>query len=168
MKKLGNKSRMYIKAIHIFFIATWLGGAIAMLLLPVGNVLITGEKFTQGFNFALKIINVFVIIPGAIGSIITGLIFSIFTNWGFFKNRWITVKYILTSIAILIGAIWVGPLIEDMIRLSSAKGFVRSQNPNYLFVEKKYLIIHLIQTIMIVYMIFISVLKPWKKTKSNK
>lgn len=35
-----------------------------------------------------------IVIPGAILAVATGIIYGIFTKWGFFKHRWITVKWI--------------------------------------------------------------------------
>lgn len=154
---------MWLKAFHLFFVAAWIGGALAMLFLPLGNIFITDGKYTQAFNFAIKIINVYVTIPAAIGSIITGFLFAIYTNWGFFKHRWLTVKWILTTAAILIGAFWVGPLINDMIKLTMSKDFVRTTNTVYLAYEKQFFIMHATQILLIIYMIYVSVFKPWKK-----
>ena len=36
------------------------------------------------------------LIPGGIGIIVTAILYGTITKWGFFKQRWITVKWILT------------------------------------------------------------------------
>lgn len=163
MKKLGNNGRMWLKTFHLFFAAAWIGGALAMLFLPLGNIFITDGKYSQAFNFAIRIINVYVTIPAAIGSILTGFLFALFTNWGFFKHKWLTVKWILTTTAILIGAFWVGPLINDMLRLSMKKDFARTANDIYLAYETQFFILHGTQILLILYIIYVSVFKPWKK-----
>lgn len=167
LKKLSNNGRMWLKAFHLFFAAAWLGGALAMLFLPLGNIFITDGKYSQAFNFAIRIINVYVTIPAAIGTIIIGFLFGLYTNWGFFKHKWLTVKWILTTTAILIGAFWVGPLINSMLRLSMRPDFVRNTNEIYLAYEKQFFILHGIQILLITTIIYISVFKPWKKKTSK-
>ena len=46
-----------------------------------------------GINLSMKLIDDFVIIPGGVGSLLTGLLYSIFTNWGWFKHKWVTTKW---------------------------------------------------------------------------
>lgn len=133
-----------------------------MIVLPLVNIFLTDGRYANSFYVATKMINNFVMLPGAIGSIITGFLFGLLTNWGFFKFRWITVKWILTLTAILIGAIWLGPWIGDLIKLSAKKGFIPSENPTFLLYEQKFLALHIFQTIIIMSMIYISVFKPWK------
>lgn len=46
-----------------------------------------------------------IVIPGAIGCLITGLIYGIFTNWGFFKHNWMMFKWTITVTAIFLGTV---------------------------------------------------------------
>jgi hypothetical protein len=69
----------------------WLGGAVALTLM---NFLLRADDGMQlyGINISMKLIDDFVIIPGGVGSLLTGLLYSIFTNWEWFKHKWITTK----------------------------------------------------------------------------
>lgn len=69
----------------------------------------------------MKIIDDFIIIPAALGSLITGLIISWFTNWGFFKFNWVTVKWIVTVSSILFDTFWLGPWLNGMAAISQAE-----------------------------------------------
>ncbi len=42
-------------------------------------------------------IDKFFLIHGGIGIVLTALIYSIFTKWGFFKVKWVGVKWVLTE-----------------------------------------------------------------------
>lgn len=58
------------------------------------------------------VIDKFFLIPGGIGIVLTALIYSIFTKWGFFKVKWVGVKWVLTVVLVLIGKIYMGVTIE--------------------------------------------------------
>ena len=55
------------------------------------------------FNAAIKLLDDFIIIPAAMGSLITGILLCWLTNWGFFKFNWIIFKLISTIAQILFG-----------------------------------------------------------------
>ena len=51
----------------------------------------------------MRLIDDIVVIPGAILTVVTGVIYGMFTNWGFFKHKWIIVKWILGITIIIVG-----------------------------------------------------------------
>ncbi|MCL4561611.1 MAG: hypothetical protein M1281_13485 [Chloroflexi bacterium] len=56
---------------------------------------------TQNQNFAL--LDYALIIPGAVGSLVTGFWICETTNWGFTRYRWVIAKWVGTLSGILIG-----------------------------------------------------------------
>ncbi len=46
---------------------------------------------------------------------VTGLIYSIWTNWEFFKHIWIIVKWIMIVLQILFGTFVLGPCINNNV-----------------------------------------------------
>lgn len=56
-----------------------------------------------GINLSMKFVDDWIIIPGAMGSLLTGVLYTVFTRWGWFKHRWITVKWAITIFGILFG-----------------------------------------------------------------
>jgi len=166
LKKLKLKGRLWLKSFHVFFAAAWIGGAISLIVLPLVSIyLVKNPNYTHAINLAIKFIDIFVTIPAAIGSIITGFMLSLLTNWGFFKHKWVTLKWIITSVVILVGAIWIGPWISDLIQMSASPGFNRLENQTYQATENKYIFLHTSQTLLLIYLVFMSIFKPWKKAK---
>ena len=51
----------------------------------------------------LKVIDDYLIIVGAVGCVLTGILYGLFTNWGFFRHRWITIKWLLTVLMVAMG-----------------------------------------------------------------
>lgn len=95
MPKLSPSQQKALKFIHLLAVCCWLGGAVAMLCLsPLcnGPQIANGGQL-HGINLALDQIDIWVVvIPGAVGCLLTGLVYCIFTKWGFFRHGWIAVK----------------------------------------------------------------------------
>ena len=111
---------------------------------------------------------VVVVIPGAFGCLITGLIYSSFSNWGFFKHNWLIIKWIVTIAAILFGTFFLGPWETNMTEISGKLGIASLNDQEYLYNENMNLIFGVVQCLLLIATIFISTIKPWKTNISNK
>lgn len=106
------------------------------------------------------------VIPGAILTVITGIIYGEKTKWGFFKYRWLTVKWIIGIVIIVIGTCWLHPMAVDIINLatpnaSEAIVFPMDYFGLALIISK---IMALVQGAALIFLIWVSVFKPWNKT----
>ena len=119
----------------------------------------------HGIDVSMKFIDDFIIIPGAFGSLITGLIYALFTNWGFFKYRWITVKWIINVGGILFGTFYLGPWLNSMPLISAKLGLEALSDPAYLYNKTMNSWFGPVQVATLIFAAFISVLKPWKKAR---
>ena len=68
----------------------------------------------------LEAIDMKILVPGAVGCLLTGIVYGIFTHWGFFKHRWLTVKWTLTLFMILFGTFYMGPLVKGNVLIGNA------------------------------------------------
>jgi len=85
MKNLSLKGRLWLKGLHLFLICAWLGAGISMILLGFAKQQTTNGDELYAINAAIKLIDDFIVIPAAMGTLLTGLLFSLFTNWRFAK-----------------------------------------------------------------------------------
>ena len=109
MKKLGLKGKSWLKGFHIFFACAWVGAGISMLLLSLLDGHIQNGDELYAVNDSIQLLDYYIIIPAALGSLITGLLISLFTNWGFFKFNWVIFKWVATVAQIIFGTFWLGP-----------------------------------------------------------
>ena len=93
MKEIGVRGKRWLKGFHVTFACLWVGGGLTLTLMQLAMHATTGGEL-YGIDRSMKFIDDFIIIPGALGSLLTGLLYSLFTNWGFFKHNWITVKWV--------------------------------------------------------------------------
>jgi hypothetical protein len=147
-------------------VASWVGGAISLMLLYFLKNGITDGGVLYGINQSIHHVDMtVVVIPGAFGCLVTGLIYSVFSNWGFFRHNWIILKWAVTISAILFGTFFLGPWETRMMELSGTLGLSAISDPVYAHNERMNFIFGGLQCLVLMVTIFISIFKPWKSKK---
>ncbi len=168
MIKLKSKGLKWLKGFHLIAVSSWVGGALSLILLYLLKENVTDGQVLYGINQSIHHVDmVVVVIPGAFGCLLTGLIYSTFSNWGFFKHGWMIFKWIVTIIAILFGTFYLGPWETNMMDISGKLGMEALSDPDYLYNQKMNLIFGTVQCLILMITVFISIFKPWKKRKKS-
>lgn len=107
-------------------------------------------------------------IPGAILTVVTGIIYGIFTNWGFFKFRWITVKWIIGITVILVGTFYFHPTALAAIEVVKTSPGTAMCDPIVTHAITVAQSTSCLQAAALVFLVAISVFKPWNKKSSKK
>lgn len=163
MKKLSVKGTRWLKIVHLILAAMWLGGAVSMLVIMLyGTYDFSGDAMRSS-AVALKRVDDYIVIPGAIGLLFTGLAYSIWTNWGFFKYRWITVKWILTVLMILFGTFVMGPRVNANVYPIEELHLYHPDNMDYFLNIFYNSLFASLQLAAMLFIFIISVLKPWRR-----
>jgi len=165
MRNMSARGQKWLKSIHVLFACLWVGGAIALTVMNFTMHASDGMEL-YGINLSMKLIDDFIIIPGAVGLLLTGLIYSAFTNWGWFKNTWVVVKWIINLFGVIFGTFWLGPWLNAMPVISKTEGLASLINPVYSNNVQMLRMWGTLQTATIVFAVFVSILKPWKRRKS--
>jgi uncharacterized membrane protein len=169
MPKLKAKGLKWLKGFHMIAVSCWVGGAVALILLYFLKNGVDDGGVLYGINQSVHHVDMaVVVIPGAFGCLVTGLIYSSFSDWGFFKHNWMIFKWVVTVAAILFGIFYLGPWEANMMEISGKIGISSLSNSEYLYSEKMNLIFGTIQVLVLMTTIFISIFKPWKSTKTKK
>ena len=164
MPKLSAKGLKWLKGFHLIAVSCWIGGGVSLILLYFLKNGAEDGNILYGINQSIHHVDIaVVVIPGALGCLITGLIYSSFSNWGFFKHGWMIFKWIVTVAAILFGTFFLGPWETAMMEISGKLGISSLSNPEYLYNQKMNFIFGVTQILLLMVTVFISILKPWKK-----
>ncbi len=163
MKKLSPQQTKFLKIIHILFATMWLGGCLALTIFPYFIQPVSVEE-AKIYTRIIDFIDIWLIIVGGVGSFVTGLIYSIWTNWGFFKHRWLLVKWIIVVLQTLYGTFVLGLWwLAKMKEIAETMTGNLADYPDFF----KYLHLHtggaLVQLVFLLFLLYISVVKPWKK-----
>jgi uncharacterized membrane protein len=168
LKKISLQARNWLKGFHILFACSWVGAAFCMILLTsVRGHITTGDEL-WAVNKSIKLIDDFIIISSAFGCLITGILFSFLTNWGFFKHYWITTKYVITVVTMLFGTFYLGPWVNGMEAISAVDRMLALHNPTYTHYAQMIKYFGPLQAVILAATLFISVLKPWGKRVDKK
>ena len=166
MKKLTGRSQKWLKAVHLMFAAIWTSSAITLIALQVSLSPGSGGEL-YGILRAGKFIDDFLIIPGALGSLLSGLVYSIWTNWGFFRHRWITLKWIINVGGILFGTFFLGVWLNSLPPIAAEKGLGALADPLFVHNRAMNLGWGSVQTTSLILAMVISVIKPWGRKRES-
>ena len=165
MKPLSRSQQNLLKVLHIFSASVWLTGVVILAVLPfVSNNITSGDELYM-YNVIYHFIDIKVLTPAAIFTLITGLIFSVFTKWGFFKHGWLIYKWVITAVIILTGTFYLGPMVTNMLSITDNQRIVSLEDPYYQMGTKIGLWASIVNTILLTIAVVVSVYKPWKNTK---
>ena len=101
------------------------------------------------------------IIPSALGVLITSLIIATMTKWGFFKFRWMTVVWIIFFANIIMGVVVLSPLKKNILAIAEMEGLAALQSPIYIRNHALLTIAGILQVLLLALAILIVKLKPW-------
>ncbi|MDR3175894.1 MAG: DUF2269 family protein [Desulfovibrio sp.] len=163
MKKLGASGQKMLKILHLIMAGLWIGGAIGLLLMVFALDGAQSGGELHGYDRARQFVDDWLVIPGAMGCLATGLLLSWLTPWGFFRHRWVAVKWLLTVACIIFGTFALGPTTNDQPILSAMYGLGALIDPEYASNRLCNLTGGTVQVAAIVFMVVISTLKPWKR-----
>jgi uncharacterized membrane protein len=165
MPKLNVKQKNWLFSTHVASGGIWLGTSLCMVLMALSNRNTANGDELYAINSVLKLLDDFVIIPSAMLSSITGVLLCWLTVWGFAKHSWVIAKWMATVTLIVVGTAWLGPWTNAITAISQAERLQALENPLYVWDQKTLIIGAIAQTIGLLIIIAISVLKPGGRRK---
>jgi uncharacterized membrane protein len=101
MEKFDTNGVKILKIFHLIFSMMWVVGVMAMGILSLQKAQ-SGDELYMILHIS-RVIDDTLVIPGAVCTVITAILYGVFTNWGFFKHKWIIVKWVLSLLIIIAG-----------------------------------------------------------------
>ena len=165
--KLSAKGMKALKVVHLVCAIAWFGSAISMNLL---RHLVDVNDAVGMYWMAeiLEAIDMQILVPGAVGCLVTGIVYGIFTNWGFFKHKWLVLKWVLTIFMILFGTFYMGPLVKENVIIGKAVMEGGGDTALYWHNLSANAVAGLLQLILLTVVTVVSVYKPWKRSDKRR
>ncbi len=162
MKKMTVFQQKLLKVFHLITASLWLSSVIALALLPIiSSPTATGDEIYM-YNLTYHFIDMFILTPAALVTLITGLIYSLFTTWGFFRHGWIVYKWIVSLLIIITGTFYFGPMVTELLEIADTKRIAALQDQYYMQGHTVGLYAAIVNTSLLVVAVIVSVYKPWK------
>lgn len=154
-----------LKIVHLLGACCWIGGAASLLTLNRGAHAVDSPAMLHGMNYASHLIDLWIVVGfGVYVCLITGILYGLFTPWGFFKFKWVICKWIITCFCFASGWIFLG--VWETAMLEMANSLTTLDDPAYAAIRARHFYLSLLQISLLVFMAGISVFKPWKKRKT--
>lgn len=150
-----------VKILHLVSACLWLGASASVVMLQCARGWSADSGQLLALNQSFSLLDLVLIIPGALGSALTGFIICRTTSWGFLRYRWIIVKGVLTIGAILVGTALLGPWQIRMVTLSTQPENELIIGGSYDLIRALFMLVGSIQVAMLLFILALSVLKPW-------
>jgi hypothetical protein len=164
MKPLGKNARNWLMTFHILFVAVWIGAALFTIMIRLANQEMQSSEALYTLHM-LSNKSDLLIIPSGVGVLITSLMISIFTKWGFFKFRWMTVVWIIFLGNIIVGGVVLGPLKRNVLAIVENDGLLALQNPIYIKNHALLSFGGILQVTLLALAILIIEFKPWGRRR---
>ncbi len=156
-------SKPLIKTLHILFACLWLGAATSVVLLQCTRGWSDNSQELAALNKNFALLDFALIIPGAMGSLLTGFYICRTTNWGFTRYRWVIGKWILSLSGILIGTALLGPWQMQLVKLSGLMADALDGGGSYGLIRGLFTLTGFLQVFLLICTVALSVRKPWGK-----
>jgi hypothetical protein len=159
-REIKGDAYKWLKVWHLVFVTIWLGSALALL---AGQIWLrtVPELLPYWILDTLNMIDWFVLVPGATGVVITGVIFSLKTHWGWGKEYyWIRAKWLIALLGVIVGTFYLAPWLHEMLIIAKAEGVEAYQNTHYQDLSGWLYFWGFVQVITLLYATFLSTFKP--------
>ncbi len=166
--RLSTRQKKCWHLAHVVFVIIYFSGVVgALLLTSLATTVVTDHEQIRAAHMFARYFDWFLIIPGAIGCIISGVWISLRTSWGLFKYYWIMIKTLGNITAVLFGSTLVRIWFEEPINLTAAGQINPLDNPAYLHSHTMLLVGTIISLAILISLLLISYIKPWGKRLSK-
>jgi len=155
---ISMKQKKWLLVLHLIFSAIMLGTSVVLLILSITAATVHEPGVLLACYTSMHVLSETSMRASTIGTIVTGILLSVWTHWGLLKYYWIIAKEVLTAATILLGPIG--------IYMWTLRGIALIDSPNQgaFIANSLYLFIGIgLQIASLVAMFVISVFKPWGK-----
>lgn len=151
----------FVLTSHITFSVGWLGAVAVFLVLAITGLTSQNIQLARSLFLAMEISSWYVIVPFCFAALVTGIIQSVGTKWGLFRQYWITVKLILTLGATFLLLLHLQP-ISTLAGIAAGPDFSGLQMPG---LKMQVVADAGASFLLLIGIITISIYKPWGKIK---
>ncbi|GHG02140.1 hypothetical protein GCM10017783_12990 [Deinococcus piscis] len=153
---LTQRARQFWLTLHYFFMLAWVAGTAGCVLLVFSG---RSGSLAQAAHVFAVLLDEWLIIPGAIGALVTGVWLAWRTNWGLTHYWWILVKLALNIALMLFGTFFMHGLIQSTLMRSQQS----VPGPEFAAERLQLLLSQGASLIILLTIVVISVYKPWGK-----
>jgi hypothetical protein len=122
--KLSPRLRKVALTAHVLASVGWFGAVGGFLALAVAGLAGENEQLVRAAYLAMGVIGWFAIVPLSLAALLSGVVLSAGTSWGFFRYYWVVIKLVITVVATLVLLVHMQPIgaLADVAATRSVSG----------------------------------------------
>ncbi|MGY4688610.1 hypothetical protein [Salibacterium sp. K-3] len=159
--QLSTAPRRWLLSLHLLFVAILFGTMVVFLILSITAAATQDETILKGAYTAMYVLATSSVRASTIGSVVTGILLSVWTKWGLFTFYWIIFKEILTVVAIGLAFIGMSVWTLQTFSIAATEGLNALDSPVFITNRLQLFIGIILQIVSLGAMIIVSVFKPW-------
>ena len=168
LNKISMTQRKWLLSLHLLFSAIMLGTAVAFLILSIAAASTADEGILKACYRGMLILSRTSVRASTIGTIVTGILLSVWTQWGLFKYYWIIAKEALTVLSVLIGPFGMHLWSLRAVELTQAYGLGALHDPAFAANRSQMMTGIALQIVSLAAMFVLSVFKPWGRRRKKR
>ncbi len=161
------QQQRWLKTLHIASAGVWLGALTSIVLLHFLGPASSEARERFGLDLAAYQIHEQLLFWAFVITLCTGLLFSLFTKWGFFVHYWLIAKWALALCLFALTLWFQSPALSGVVALSDA-GLSEFNGQSYQAYRSQSSTLALSQLAIVVFIFGISTLKPWGRRQSQQ
>jgi large-conductance mechanosensitive channel len=162
-----HRGRIYLKYIHIVTTGLWLGSGGSILFLLYLSLQSSNDRELMAFNSAMTAIDNYLLIPCACIGIASGAIICAVEELDMFSCSWVITKSVCSIMALFLGTLII-PGMDQLTRIVNLDRFYTRYDLDFNDILITNIILGIFQTLIILFVIFISVKRPCTSFKNCK
>lgn len=166
--RLSQKKKSFLVAIHVICVASWIGGTVGMLLL---GIYLHHADHAEQLTYTLasmEIIDENLLKYPALLTLLTGILLSVWTQWGLVKHYWVAMKLALTIITIMIGILFLNPWTASLAEMIEDMGFASLHDGAFRSTWLDMVVTSGFNLLCLLLMVFVTYFKPFGKIKKRR
>ncbi|MCQ6268733.1 DUF2269 family protein [Fictibacillus sp. WQ 8-8] len=167
-QKFNMKQKNSWLIAHIFFVILYFGGLLGTFLMVVTTKFTDNRDIIYSAHLFIQYFDWFLIIPGGLGALLTGIWLAVRTHWGLTKHYWLLVKWIGNILAIVFGANFMRIWLHDNFKPVFNNPLHPLENALYLANRNMIFMGLLLSFSILAFLVIISYYKPWGKRKEKE
>ncbi|MFC7441569.1 hypothetical protein [Laceyella putida] len=165
--RLNLRKKNLLVSIHVLSIVAWFGGAMCMFML---GLYMKNAKNGEQLYYILSdmhLIDATLIRYPALVVFISGVLLSVWTQWGLVKYYWIVIKLVLTTLIIIFGIMFLGDWLSFLLETAHHYGFTALQKHDFQTTSLSLILASAMNILAMTIMTCVTYFKPFGKIKKS-
>lgn len=162
--KLGVRGQKWLRAVHILFSSAWVGIVLGALVLNMAANQAADEGQLRGLLGAAQLVAGLIPLV-SVGTIISGILISWLTAWGFFKYWHVAFQIVAAVLVIVIAKVWLDPAGATLRTIADSEGLRALTNETYVNNLRLVVISAAVNFAILAMTTLVAAAKPWGRIR---